>query len=127
MLEMTRAKELLEEKMNSCFPGEYGAKARASYAKLKVFTAGCTVAAEAGCYETARMYLKGKGDLLEAQPEAYLLAMTGSGRNDQNPTVVELVVEGGELTVTAWAKEGIFRQKSAEKAVAACLEALRLA
>ena len=50
--------------------------------------------------------------------------MVGSGFGDRNPTVLEVVIVGADVTVTAWAKEGLIPQKSARKAVNAALKAL---
>ena len=54
-----------------------------------------------------------------------LLTLSGFGR--RNPAVVELVFTDADVTVTAWAKEGLIRQKSAQKAVDAALQELGLA
>ena len=40
--------------------------------------------------------------------------------------MLEVVIRGSDVTVTAWAKEGIIPQKSAKKAVNAALKALGL-
>ena len=125
MIQEARARELLEEKANEVYAGEMGRRVRESYAKLKIRTAGGSAAVKAGAYEHAREYWLGRGELLEAKPEQYLLVMTGSGIKNQNPTVVELTFQSGMLQVTAWAKEGLIPQKSAAKAVADCLEALQ--
>ena len=52
--------------------------------------------------------------------------MVGSGFGDRNPTVLEVVIRGADVAVSAWAKEGIIPQNSARKAVNAALKALGL-
>ena len=52
--------------------------------------------------------------------------MVGSGFGDRNPTVLEVVIRGADVAVSAWAKEGIIPQNSAKKAVNAALKALGL-
>ena len=127
MIQEVRAKELLEAKANEVYAGEVGQRARESYARLKVRSAARSVTAKSGTYEHTREYWMGRGELLEAKPEQYLLVMTGSGIKNQNPTVVELVFQGETLQLTAWAKEGLIPQKSASKAIQDCLDALKLA
>ena len=126
MIQEAQAKELLEAKANEVYAGEMGKKARESYARLKVRSYAKSAAAKAEQFEAARAYLLGRGDLLESGVGTYLLAMTGSGVKNMNPTVVELAFGGGTLQVTAWAKEGLIPQKSAEKAVKDCLGAAGL-
>ena len=124
MLLEEQAKELLEAKANEIYIGDAGKGARTSYARLKMRSFSATVAAaEEDCARVAG-YLQRRGDLLE-ETEQRLLIMTGSGMKNMNPTVVELMLEGGMLQITAWAKEGMIPQRSAEKAVKDCLNALR--
>ena len=124
MLLEEQAKELLETKANEIYIGDAGKGARTSYARLKVRSASASAAAtEKDCERVAR-YLQRRGELLE-ETEQRLLIMTGSGMKNMNPTVVELTLEGGTLQITAWAKEGMIPQRSAEKAVKDCLNALK--
>jgi len=124
MLLEEQAKQLLEAKANEIYVGDAGKGARASYARLKVRSASASAAAsEKDCERMAR-YLQSRGKLLE-ETEQRLLVMTGSGMKHMNPTVVELMLTDGTLQITAWAKEGMIPQRSAEKAVQDCLKALR--
>ena len=52
--------------------------------------------------------------------------MVGSGFGDRNPTVLEVVIRGADVTLSAWAKEGLIHQSSAKKAVMAAAQALKL-
>ena len=52
--------------------------------------------------------------------------IVGSGFGDRNPTALEVVIQGSDVSVSAWAKEGLIPQKSAKKAVNAALKALGL-
>ena len=52
--------------------------------------------------------------------------MVGSGFGGRNPAVLEVVIQGANVTLNAWAKEGLIHQNSAKKAVTAAAEALKL-
>lgn len=124
MLLEAQAKELLEAKANEIYTGDAGKGARVSYARLKVRSFSASAAASEKDCERVAGYLRNRGQLLE-ETEQCLRVMTGSGVKYMNPTVVELVLEGGMLQITAWAKEGMIPQRSAEKAVKDCLKALK--
>ena len=62
--------------------------------------------------------------MMAEQKGEVITMMVGSGFGDRNPTVLEVVIVGADVTVTAWAKEGLIPQKSARKAVNAALKAL---
>ena len=123
MLLETQAKELLEAKANEIYTGDAGRGARASYAHLKVRSAVADRAVAPEDWERTTGYLRSRGEVL-AETEQSLLVMTGSGMKYMNPTVVELVMTDGSIRITAWAKEGIIPQRSAEKAVRDCLNVL---
>jgi len=124
-MDESKAKELLEEWFNGIYRQDYGKKARATYAKLKVFSDSRTVSTERNLYEQARMVLKARGDFVEAEQDRKLVLAMVSGRHMTNPTIVELLFEEGQLHISAWAKEGWIPQKSAPKAIELCLEDLK--
>ena len=64
--------------------------------------------------------------MMAEQKGEVITMMVGSGFGDRNPTVLEVVISGGDVSVSAWAKEGIIPQHSAKKAVNAALKALGL-
>ena len=56
----------------------------------------------------------------------HLILAVGSGIGGMNPAVVELCFHNDRLEIGAWAKEGFIKQHTAEKAIDACLSALKL-
>ena len=63
---------------------------------------------------------------LVADEENYMVLVGGSGAARMNPAVVELLFGDNRVELTAWAKEGIIKQKTAQKALEACVRALRI-
>ena len=45
--------------------------------------------------------------------------------NSMNPTIVELVLCEGNLCISAWAKEGLIKQRTAQRAIDAFFEVLK--
>lgn len=45
------------------------------------------------------------------------ILLVGSGIARTNPAVVELTAQNGQVEIRAWAKEGLIKQRTAEKAV----------
>ena len=64
--------------------------------------------------------------VLEEEPDSHLLLSTGSGLGRQNPAVVELEFDADSVTLTAWAKEGLIPQRTAQGAIKGMLELLGL-
>ena len=58
--------------------------------------------------------------------ENYRICIVGSGVWSMNPAVVELSFGDTYMEITAWAKEGIIKQHTAEKAIQTCLDAFDL-
>ena len=122
------AKRMLEEAFAKPFEEtpEAAAKIINNYNKLKVTeyqecgktTGNLRAVAMERLHELPVMMAEQKGEVITM--------MVGSGFGDRNPTVLEVVIQGSDVCVTAWAKEGIIPQKSARKAVNAALKALGL-
>ena len=96
------------------------------YEKLKLDSQRQTVPAGENLYQKARDGAN-PGNIITDEPGGRLVLLTLSGFGRRNPAVVELVFTDADVTVTAWAKEGLIRQKSAQKAVEAALQELGLA
>ena len=125
----TEAKQLLEETFNRIQPGESYRKARKSYEKLKIYTDTRCVTTERNLYPMAWEQMKQSGGLTAAlisNEKNRMVLVVASGAKQRNPAVVELLFTENSLTVTAWAKEGLIKQRTAQGAVATCLEALHL-
>jgi len=125
-MEQENVKVLLEDWFGNLFPGDVGKGARKTYAKLKIRTEQRSMPTAGNYYNRARMVLKDRGNILEAEQDSRLLLAMGSGKNNGNPTLVEILFEDRQLHISAWAKEGLFPQKSAPLAVSRCLEAMKL-
>lgn len=54
----------------------------------------------------------------------HVILIIGSGTARMNPAVVELTARSGQIEVRAWAKEGLIKQRTAEKAINAVRSAL---
>ena len=122
------ARQILESTFAKAFEEnpEAGAKAINSYNKLKVSEyqeCGKT----SGNLRAVAMERLHELPVMSAEQNGEVITMmVGSGFGDRNPTMLEVVIRGSDVTVTAWAKEGIIPQKSAKKAVNAALKALGL-
>ena len=125
-MEQEKVKVLLEDWFGNLYPGDLGKGARKTYAKLKVRTEQRSMPTAGNYYNRARMVLKQQGNILEAEQDRRLLVAMGSGRNNGNPTLVEIFFEENSLQISAWAKEGWIPQKSVSLAISRCLEALKL-
>jgi len=125
-MELSEVKNLLEDWFNSIYTGDVCKKARASYAKLKLCSDSRTVPTSGNYYEKARIALKDRGDFVKVELGKRLVLAMGSGMKNRNPTIVELCFEERQLQISAWAKEGLIPQKSAPRAVSACLEDMKL-
>ena len=125
-MEQERVKVVLEDWFGNLYPGDMGKGARKTYAKLKLRTEQRNMPTAGNYYKRARMVLKDKGNILEAEQDSRLLLAMGSGRNNGNPTLVEIHFEDHQLQISAWAKEGLIPQKSGSLAISRCLEAMKL-
>ena len=97
------------------------------YGKRKLSSAQRTAATEGNYYQKARELLARAGNIVADEPEYQLALYAVKGLGLRNPAVVELMFTDTDVTVTAWAKEGLIPQKSAPKAVDAALAGLGLA
>ncbi len=135
-----RAKEILEEAWSMEFDileevlpiyGSGRKTSAKSYRKSKLTKEQLCVKTEknlySGAWEKFAHREKGRGlpCMLAEEEENRLLLVGGSGYLHMNPAVVELLFSDTEVTMTAWAKEGLISQKTAKKALSACAEILQ--
>ena len=69
---------------------------------------------------------KGFPCALVLDEENHMILVGGSGAAHMNPAVVELAFNDTCIEMTTWAREGFLKQKTAQKARLACIEALGL-
>ena len=126
------ANQMLEDTFEKAFDKAYeenpegAAKVIKNYKKLKV-TEYREYGKTAGNLRAVAMErLHALPVVMAEQNGEVITMMVGSGFGDRNPTVLEVVIRGGDVTVSAWAKEGLIPQNSARKAVNAALKALGL-
>ena len=86
-----------------------------------------SVKAEKALCETAWEKLRGLCTECVLKERDHMVLLVGSGFQNRNPAAVELCFREDALEISAWAKEGLINQRTAEKAVKACLSALELA
>lgn len=97
-----------------------------TYKRLKVFKSSACVETQENLYTFA---LEKTKEVVGAQvhtEENYILLVVGSGVWSMNPAVVELLFCDTQVEIIAWAKEGLIKQHTAEKAIQTCLTALEL-
>ena len=126
MILEAQAKQLLEETFARMNPGEAMEPGRKKYAELRVRRAERRVSCTGNLYQKAREALTEQETVLEEEPDSRLLLSTGSGLGRQNPAVVELEFDADSVTLTAWAKEGLIPQRTAQGAIKGMLELLGL-
>ena len=120
------ANQMLEEAFAKAFEEnpEAAAKVIANYNKLKI-TEYQECGKTTGNLRAVAMERLHALPVMSAEQNGEVITMmVGSGFGDRNPTVLEVVIRGGDVAVSAWAKEGLIPQKSARKAVNAALKAL---
>ena len=74
-------------------------------------------------------YYEGKDGFpcaLVIDEENRMVLVGGSGMAKLNPAVVEILFKDDCVEMTAWAKEGLIKQKTAQKALSACVRVLGL-
>ena len=122
------ANQMLEEAFAKAFEEnpEAAAKVIANYNKLKITEYQECGKTTGNLRAVAMERLHALPVMMAEQKGEVITMMVGSGFGDRNPTVLEVVIVGADVTVTAWAKEGLIPQKSARKAVNAALKALGL-
>ena len=130
MIQEERAGQLLDEAFEQFFrsvaPEEVVEAGLKKYARLRVSRADKQVPCGGNLYSQARQILAEKGTVLEDEPERRLLLATGGGVKQQNPAILEMLFTEESLTLTAWAKEGLIPQRTAQGAVRSALSALGL-
>ena len=120
------ANQMLEEAFAKAFEEnpEAAAKVIANYNKLKITEYQECGKTTGNLRAVAMERLHALPVMMAEQKGEVITMMVGSGFGDRNPTVLEVVISGGDVSVSAWAKEGLIPQKSARKAVNAALKAL---
>ena len=122
------ANQMLEEAFAKAFEEnpEAAAKVIANYNKLKITEYQECGKTTGNLRAVAMERLHALPVMMAEQKGEVITMMVGSGFGDRNPTVLEVVIQGGDVAVSAWAKEGLIPQNSAKKAVNAALKALGL-
>ncbi|MDD3347464.1 hypothetical protein [Oscillibacter sp.] len=114
------------EVLNQCFDGIFStstyALARRGYRRMKAQVVSRSFPVKDGSPEkflaAALEALNHLPVLLLEEPApACIRVVMGSGAANLNPAVMEIVMTDGMCCVTAWAKEGLIHQKTAEKAI----------
>ena len=137
MMQETEAKRILEEAFETQLrtAGETDVDpqwaqnnpAIKSYCKCRMSGKSVSVKAKKTLCETAWETLRGLCTECVLKERDHMVLLVGSGFQNRNPAAVELCVREDALEISAWAKEGLINQRTAEKAVKACLSALELA
>ena len=122
------ANQMLEETFAKAFEEnpEGAAKIINNYNKLKISEYQEFGKTSGNLRAVAMERLHALPVMMAEQNGEVITMMVGSGFGDRNPTVLEVVIHGSDVSVSAWAKEGMIPQKSAKKAVNAALKALGL-
>ena len=122
------ANQMLEETFAKAFEEnpEGAAKIINNYNKLKISEYQEFGKTSGNLRAVAMERLHALPVMMAEQNGEVITMMVGSGFGDRNPTVLEVVIQGGDVAVSAWAKEGLIPQNSAKKAVNAALKALGL-
>ena len=107
-------------------PGSSSELPGALFLMRRVRRAERRVSCTGNLYQKAREALTEQETVLEEEPDSRLLLSTGSGLGRQNPAVVELEFDADSVTLTAWAKEGLIPQRTAQGAIKGMLELLGL-
>ena len=135
-MQETEVKQLLEEAFSAEFEilGDAFSAYRnsqkgalKSYGKMKVISERSYAKTDENLYPTAWELLSRQircASVLEE--ENHLIIIAGSGAMQMNPAVVELRFSDTGVEMTAWAKEGLIKQHTAQKAIQACGKALGL-
>ena len=97
-----------------------------SYAKSKTESACARIETNGNIYPTAIDKMAHISGVCVQNEKDHLILLVGSGVWKMNPAVVELYFHDTHTEITAWAKEGIIKQHTAEKAIQICLTALDL-
>lgn len=137
MMQETEAKRILEEAFETQLrtAGETDVDpqwaqnnpAIKSYCKCRMSGKSVSVKAKKTLCETAWEKLRGLCTECVLKERDHMVLLVGSGFQNRNPAAVELCFREDALEISAWAKEGLINQRTAEKAVKACLSALELA
>lgn len=136
MLQEAEAKQLLEEAFNLEFEivGDMmggvhrgmNKPAMRTYKRLKIWKQSVCLETKENLYAFAWEKLQELVAVEVQNEENYIICIVGSGGWNMNPAVVELCFCDTHVEITAWAKEGIIKQRTAEKAIQMCLSALEL-
>lgn len=97
-----------------------------TYKKLKMSKQAACVETQGNLYALACEKMQKVVAAQVHNEENYMICIVGSGVWSMNPAVVELSFGDTHMEITAWAKEGIIKQHTAEKAIQTCLDAFDL-
>lgn len=97
-----------------------------SYQRSKLTEKFVRVQTEENLYPTAWEHMQSVRAACILDEKDHLILAVGSGIGGTNPAVVELCFHNDGLEVGAWAKESFIKLHAAEKAIDACLSALKL-
>ena len=98
-----------------------------SYARSKTENVCASIETNKNIYPIALEKLTHVSGVCVQDEKDHLTLLVGSGVWKMNPAVVELQFHDTHVEIAAWAKEGIIKQRTAEKAIQICLTALGLA
>lgn len=135
MLQEAEAKQLLEEAFEAemllleenfaVYRGSVGRSLK-SYSKSKLTSLSRSVKTDGNLYSAAWEKMQSVVGICVLNEENSMVWVFGSGWMKMNPAIVELHFRDTQMEITAWAKEGILKQRTAEKAIQMCLTALKL-
>ena len=136
MLQEAQAKQLLEEAFDLEFEivGDMmggvhrgmNKPAMFTYKRVKLSKQSACIETQENLYSCAQKKLQ---DIVAVQvhnEDNHTIYVVGSGGWNMNPAVVELYFHDTHVEITAWAKEGLIKQHTAEKAIRICLGAFGL-
>jgi len=89
-----------------------------SYKKYKVTEQHTSIACnDLGLIRWDHLQTKSLAAACVLDEPGHTVLVMGSGIAKTNPAVVELTAQNGEIEIRAWAREGLIKQRAAEKAV----------
>ena len=135
MLQEAEAKQLLEEAFAAemllleehfaVYRGSVGGSLK-SYSKSKLTSLSRRVKTDGNLCSVALEKMQSIVGICTLNEENSMVWVVASGWMKMNPAVVELSFSDAHMEITAWAKEGIIKQRTAEKAIRICLGAFGL-
>ena len=135
MLEQMEVEQLLAEAfsaemlilgdMSSLYRGKFTYKMSVrSYVRSKTTSLCTKVETSENIYPTAVEKMAHISGVCVQDEKDHLILLVGSGVWKMNPAVVELYFYDTHFEITAWAKERLINQHTAEKAIQICLTEL---